>query len=296
MTFVGDIDEVAPELILRVDDEKRAYVELDDGDFEYSGSEQPSSSCSSWRKWRLWWWVKLIFLILCLVVIAGVCIQWVGPYFMDKDIIPVISWETRTFTNAELAIIIFASVAIFPSLLLPSTPSMWVAGITFGYGFGFMLIMAGVAVGVSLPFFIGSLFHHRIQLLLEKHPKRASIIKIAGEGTWFSQFKSVLLIRISPFPYIIYNYCAVATSVKYFPYLLGSLFGIVPEVFIAIYTGIFIQTLADASHNRHSLSASQILVNAAGFCATIATTIICTAYAKKKLKALHNEDEQLLLA
>ncbi|CAM8885050.1 unnamed protein product [Rhodiola kirilowii] len=292
MTFVGDIDEVVPEVILTVHDGKGVYVQIDD----YSGSQEPSSTCSCWKRWNVWRWVKLIFLFLCLVVVAGVCINWVGPYFMDKDIIPFISWETKTFTSTELAIIVFASVALFPSLLLPSTPSMWVSGITFGYGFGFLLIMAGVAVGVSLPFFFGSLFHHKIQVFLENHPKRASVIRIAGEGTWFSQFKSVLLIRISPFPYIIYNYCAVATRVKYFPYLLGSLLGIVPEVFIAIYTGIFIHTLADASHHRHSLSASQILVNAAGFCATIATTVVCTAYAKKKLKALHSEDEQPLLA
>lgn len=41
---------------------------------------------------------------------------------------------------------------------------MWVAGMTFGYGYGFLLIMSGVAIGVSLPFFIGSLFHHKIQV------------------------------------------------------------------------------------------------------------------------------------
>ena len=71
---------------------------------------------------------------------------------------------------------------------------------------------------------------------LEKYPKRASILRAAGEGNWFHQFRAVALIRISPFPYIIYNYCAVATNVKYGPYIMGSLVGIVPEIFVAIYT------------------------------------------------------------
>jgi uncharacterized membrane protein YdjX (TVP38/TMEM64 family) len=71
---------------------------------------------------------------------------------------------------------------------------------------------------------------------LEKYPKRASILRSAGEGNWFHQFRSVALIRISPFPYIIYNYCAVATNVKYGPYILGSLVGIVPDIFVSIYT------------------------------------------------------------
>ncbi|EYU23203.1 hypothetical protein MIMGU_mgv1a022186mg [Erythranthe guttata] len=93
-----------------------------------------------------------------------------------------------------------------------------------------------MAIGVSIPYFIGSLFYHRIHVWLERYPKRASIVKLAGEGSCFNQFRAVDLIRISPFPYVIYNYCAVATDVKYVPYLLGTLVGIVPEIFVALYT------------------------------------------------------------
>lgn len=71
---------------------------------------------------------------------------------------------------------------------------------------------------------------------MEKYPKRASIIRLAGEGGWFDQFRAVALIRVSPFPYIIYNYCAVATNVKYGPYIFGSVLGNVPDVLVAIYT------------------------------------------------------------
>lgn len=81
-----------------------------------------------------------------------------------QELMPIINWETTTFSDPVLAVVIFGSVALFPTLLLPSTPSMWVAGMTFGYGLGFLLIVAGVAVGVSLPYFIGSLFHHKIQV------------------------------------------------------------------------------------------------------------------------------------
>ncbi|KAL6968938.1 hypothetical protein U1Q18_047217, partial [Sarracenia purpurea var. burkii] len=129
---------------------------------------------------------------------------------------------------------------------------------------------------------------------LEKYPKKASILRLAGEGNWFNQLRAVALIRISPFPYIIYNYCAVATHVKYGPYLLGSLIGMVPEVFIAIYTGIFIRTLADASHHPQSLSAPQIIFNVLGFFAMVATTVFITMYAKGRLKKLQGEDELLL--
>ncbi|KAK9276637.1 hypothetical protein L1049_006173 [Liquidambar formosana] len=306
MTYDDGGDEVVPELKLRMGDGNGDYVKLrplEERDCEAEGygceGEEPSSSsssssASSGRGWCLWWWVKMFFLFACLAVLAGAFLKWVGPYLMDKEVIPILNWETTTFSTPVLVVVIFASVALFPTLLLPSSPSMWVAGMTFGYGLGFLLIMAGVVVGVSLPYFIGSLFYHKIQGWLEKYPKKASLIRLAGEGNWFNQFRAVALIRISPFPYIIYNYCAVATNVKYGPYILGSLVGMVPEIFVAIYTGILIRTLADASHDRHTLSAPQIIFNVVGFCATVATTIVFTVYAKRQLKALHKDEELLL--
>lgn len=83
---------------------------------------------------------------------------------MLQEIIPIINWEAETFSTPVLAVFVFASVALFPSLFLPSSPSMWLAGMTFGYGFGFLLIISAVAIGVSLPYFTGSLFYHKIQV------------------------------------------------------------------------------------------------------------------------------------
>ncbi|KAA8522305.1 hypothetical protein F0562_012978 [Nyssa sinensis] len=301
MTYaVNDEDDgVVPELKMRMADGNGNYVKFRESDgcegegFD-GGAAQPNSSASGiW--WSLWWWARAVLLLTFLGVLAAVFLKWVGPFFMDKEVIPIINWETRTFSKPVLAILLFLSVALFPTVLLPSTPSMWVVGMTFGYGFGFLLIIAGAAVGVSLPYFVSYLFHQKIQRWLKKYPNKASIIRLAGEGGWFNQFRAVALIRISPFPYIIYNYCAVATHVKYGPYLLGSLVGMVLEIFVAIYTGILIQTLADASHDQHSLSAPQIIFTVAGFCATVITTVMITVYAKRRLKELQKEEEPLLL-
>ncbi|KAL2547448.1 SNARE associated Golgi protein family [Forsythia ovata] len=282
-----------------IEEPRGDYVKLEEG-FDGRAQEEASSSSGcdgggdgGWC-WSLWWWLKLILVVTFLGVLAAVIFKWVGPFFMDKEIIPIIHWEMETFSTQVLALLVFGSVALFPILLLPSTPSMWVAGMTFGYGYGFLLTIGAVAIGVSLPYFIGFLFHHKIQMWLERYPKKASIIRLAGEGNWFNQFRAVALIRISPFPYVIYNYSAVATNITYGPYFLGSLAGMVPEVFVALYTGILIKTLADASHDQHSLSASQIIFNTVGFCITLATTVIITLYAKKRLKELRREDHLLL--
>ncbi|XP_057524474.1 uncharacterized protein LOC130804152 isoform X1 [Amaranthus tricolor] len=239
-------------------------------------------------------WMKLFFLFVFLGGLALVIFKWLGPFFMDKGIIPILNWERSSFSTPHLALLVFVTVSLFPTIFLPSTPSMWVAGMTFGYGFGFLLIMPAVIIGVSLPYLVGSLFHHKIQCWMERYPKKASLIRLAGGGGWLDQFQAVALIRISPFPYIIYNYCAYATGVSYGPYILGSVLGMVPDVLVAIYTGILIKTLADASNEKHSLSAQQIVMNVVGFAATVATTIICTILAKKRLKTMPIEDEPLL--
>ncbi|MBA0825442.1 hypothetical protein Goarm_022023 [Gossypium armourianum] len=304
MTFNDDNNddeggEVVPELKLRVEgdddgNEKRVSLRqrlLEECEAEENNSLLQEPGFSSQSRRSIWYWIKLGILLTFLGLLVAVFLKWVGPFFMDKELMPLIKWEMATFSTPMLAVLIFASVALFPTIFLPSSPSMWVAGMAFGYGFGFLLIISAAAVGVSLPFFIGSLFLHRIRGWLEKYPKKAAFLRAAGGGNWLHQFKAVALIRLSPFPYILYNYCAVATHVEYGPYILGSLVGMVPEIFISIYTGTLIQTLADASQERHGLSAVQILLNVGGFLITLLAIIVFTVYAKRQLRKLQREEE-----
>lgn len=303
-----DPNAAVRELKLRIDEEKDGcsydvlrrcddHHDVGSSESDCSGLEHSSDSEPATPRSRYGFFckcVKVFFLAAFSGVLAFVIFKWVGPFFMDKGIIPLIKWERSTFTPPVLACILFTTVALFPTIILPSTPSMWVAGMTFGYGYGFLLIMSAVVFGVSLPYFIGSLIHDKIQGWLQRYPKNESLIRLAGEGGWFDQFRAVVLIRISPFPYILYNYCAVATKVKYGPYILGSILGMVPDVLVAIYTGILIKTLADASGAQHSLSAQEIIVNVVGFSITVATAVFCTIFAKRRLNDMPIEEEPLL--
>ncbi|KAK6239964.1 hypothetical protein QUC31_005433 [Theobroma cacao] len=235
--------------------------------------------------------LSLIAICISLAILAILAIKYIGPFALRKQVVvPVIKWEAVMFNSFELVIIIFASLVLFPILCLPSTPSMWVAGMTFGYGNGFLLVMAGVSVGVSLTYFLGSIFHRKIHRLLERHPKHASILRLAGEGNWFHQFQAVTLIRISPLPYIIFNYAVVATNVNYSPYLLGTLVGMVPEVFIALYSGILIRSIAEATQDKRTLSTRQIIFNIVGFCASLMATVFIGIYTKRRLDQQHEEE------
>jgi uncharacterized membrane protein YdjX (TVP38/TMEM64 family) len=78
---------------------------------------------------------------------------------------PIIRWEARSFARPVLALVIIASLALFPVVFLPSGPPMWLTGIVFGYVLGFLIIMAGITIGMSIPYCIGSLFRDRLNVM-----------------------------------------------------------------------------------------------------------------------------------
>ncbi|KAM7277319.1 hypothetical protein ACFE04_019185 [Oxalis oulophora] len=265
---------------------------IDDDVVGLLGQSNPSTTfiITNFKSWK--WWLKLFLFGIFLGVFAFVVYKWVGAFFMDKIVVPVLNWEMATFSPLGLAITIVVSMALFPIILLPSTPSMWMAGMKFGYGFGFLLIMAGIALGSSFTFFIGSLFSNKIRGWLRKHPKQASVLRLAGEGDWLHQFKAVTLIRVSPFPYILFNYAVVATDVHYWPYIFGSVVGMVPDSLIALYSGILLRSLADHSEDKTTLTTQQIIFNVTGFCVAVAATVTIGIYTKRELNRL-DEVEKL---
>ncbi|KAL5056383.1 hypothetical protein RYX36_037065 [Vicia faba] len=195
-------------------------------------------------------------------------------------------WEATAFGRPVLALVLIASLALFPALLIPSGPSMWLAGMIFGYGLGFVIIMVGTTIGMVLPYLIGLKFRNLIHQWLEKWPQNAAMIRLAGEGSWFHQFQVVALFRVSPFPYTIFNYDVVVTDMKFWPYLSGSIAGMVPEAFLYIYSGGLIKTLADAQYGKHRLTTVEIIYNIISFIIAVITIVGFTVYAKRSLNKL----------
>ncbi|KAH7439578.1 hypothetical protein KP509_04G067600 [Ceratopteris richardii] len=203
-------------------------------------------------------------------------------------------WEANTFSRPVLAFILVASLALLPIFLVPSGPSMWLAGMIFGYGLGFLIIMSGMSVGVSVPFYIARrLFHARIQNWIQKWPKRAALIRIADQGGWFQQFRVLLVLRLSPIPYALFNYAIATTNVKYGPYICSSVLILIPESFITIYSGRLLKTLAEIKSSKRHLTPLQIAYNIIGFCLAVSVTIGVTIYGKRALQELEIKEQAM---
>ncbi|KAL6514736.1 hypothetical protein OROGR_020315 [Orobanche gracilis] len=248
--------------------------------------ESDAESQTQSRRKVLIWWIK--FVIWCSITLTFllVFVKWAVPFLVEKVLYPLLQWEATAFGRPVLALVLVASLALFPVFLIPSGPSMWLAGMIFGYGLGFVIIMAGTTIGMILPYLIGLLFRDRIHQWLKRWPERAAMVRLAGEGSWFHQFKMVALFRISPFPYTIFNYAIVVTSMRFWPYLCGSVAGMIPEAFIYIYSGRLIRTLADVQYRNQHMTVVEIVYNIVSFIVAVITTVAFTIYAKRTLNGL----------
>ena len=79
-------------------------------------------------------------------------------------LLPMMQWEATAFGRPVLGVVLVASLAFFPVFLIPSGPSMWLAGMIFGYGIGFVIIMIGTTIGMIFPYLVGLLFRDRIHV------------------------------------------------------------------------------------------------------------------------------------
>jgi uncharacterized membrane protein YdjX (TVP38/TMEM64 family) len=202
-------------------------------------------------------------------------------------IIPLLVWESKEFTRPVLAVVLVFSMAIFPIFLFPSGPSMWLTGMVFGYGLGFLIIMVGTTIGQTFPYWIGRwALHNRIQTWLQKYPKKAAVLQVAEQGGWVHQARTIALLRVSPFPYPLFNYAVTATKIKFAPYIGGSILGMIPEAFITIYSGKLLSTLAEAQNHKRAFTPVEIAYNVVGACVALTIAITGTLYGRRALQEL----------
>ncbi|CAA6663687.1 unnamed protein product [Spirodela intermedia] len=193
----------------------------------------------------IFWWIKV--LSGCLLLMIS-CI-----------IFPIMKWEATSFGRPALAFILVGSLALFPVILVPSGPSMWLAGMIFGTAEAMAKVRRRDSAG--------------------------------GEGGWFHQFRVVAIFRVSPFPYTIFNYAVAVSNLGFGPYFCGSIAGMVPEAFLYIYSGRLMRTLVDAKYGNYSMTTVEIVSNVISFVVAVVTTVAFTVYAKRALDALEKADE-----
>jgi uncharacterized membrane protein YdjX (TVP38/TMEM64 family) len=133
--------------------------------------------------------------------------------------------------------VVFILVYALAVLFVPATPFTIAGAVIFGKFYGMIYNLAADTLGASLSFFLGRYFLHGMArgFLQTRLPWLDR--KTAQEG-----FSVVFYLRIFWFPFIVLNYAAGATRIRFRDYFLGTFLGLLAPVFLFTY---FVGALRD---------------------------------------------------
>ena len=126
--------------------------------------------------------------------------------------------------------VVFVLIYTLGILLLPATPFAIAGAVIFGKFHGMLYNLAADTLGASISFYLGRYFLHGIARGFLETRMPWLDRKATEEG-----FSVIFYLRIFWFPFIVLNYAAGATRIRFRDYLLGTVLGLIPPVFIFTY-------------------------------------------------------------
>lgn len=144
------------------------------------------------------------------------------------------------------------------ALVLPATPFTAAGSFIFGKYAGAGLNVLGVALGASLGFFLGRYFLRDLARSFLTGRLAELDRKAERHG-----FPVVFYLRIVWFPFIVLNYAAGATSIRFRDYFLGTFFGTLPAVLITSFFFGGLKDILAAYRGPADLVRADILIPAA---------------------------------
>jgi uncharacterized membrane protein YdjX (TVP38/TMEM64 family) len=125
---------------------------------------------------------------------------------------------------------LFIVVYTLGVLFLPATPFTIAGAVIFGKFHGMLYNLAADTLGASISFYLGRYFLHGIARGFLETRMPWLDRKAVEDG-----FSVIFYLRIFWFPFIVLNYAAGATRIRFRDYLLGTVLGLLPPVFIFTY-------------------------------------------------------------
>ena len=194
-------------------------------------------------------WIKLgvlAFLIIGLgwiVKALGIDLAQISPERVREFVLSFGVWAPAVY------LLVYAQ----PIIPLPASIVTITAGLAFGPWWGTLAAVGGAAARAYLQFFVARLLGREAVSKLLKGKVAALDQKIGENG-----FKTVLLVRLIPnFPYDVQNYGLGFSQVRFGPYALATLLGILPASFALVYLG---HSITDPKHLWKLVLATVLMV------------------------------------
>ncbi|PLR99289.1 TVP38/TMEM64 family protein [Bacillus sp. T33-2] len=169
--------------------------------------------------------MKQYFVILLMIVIA------VFGYFEKDTLLAVI--EANGPTAIPVSIMLVGLLVFFPVIPYPLLAGL--IGSIFGVWQGLGISLVGIAIGTLIMFSMARYgFQNWAQKTLEKYPKAKEYENLFNQNA----FLGILIVRIIPvIPSPVVNILCGVSTVSWMKFLVASLIGKLPAVFIFTFAG-----------------------------------------------------------
>ena len=126
--------------------------------------------------------------------------------------------------------VLFVLIYTIGALFLPATPFTIAGAVIFGKFPGMLYNLVADTLAASISFYLGRYLLHGVARGFLETRMPWLDRKAAEEG-----FPAVFYLRIFWFPFIVLNYAAGATRIRFRDYFFGTVLGVLPAVFISTY-------------------------------------------------------------
>lgn len=169
----------------------------------------------------------------------GGAVAVIGCLLAAWSLLPIAAWieAFRNWVQQQGLVghVVFILAYVVATVVLaPASALTLAAGVAFGLA-GFPTVIIGATLGAGAAFLIGRyVARDWVERQLAGNPTFKAIDKAIESEGW----KIVGLMRLSPLvPFNLQNYFFGATKVGFWPYLVTSLFGIMPGTLLYVWIG-----------------------------------------------------------
>lgn len=231
--------------------------------------------------------IKLLVLIL--VVAAGFAVfrytplsEYTTPAKLQAFFISITGfwWAPLVY----IAVYAAGAVVAAPGLLLTI-----LGGLTFGTLKGTVYVILGANIGASLAFGMARALGRDFVANRVKGPIDAIDRQLRNQG-----FLRVLQLRMIPIiPFNILNYACGLSGVRYLHYMLGTLFGMIPAIFVYVYSAAALAQLyfagAGAQDEAAQAAARTTALTNVGISVALLVIVSFVPYIYRRIKGASNQ-------
>jgi uncharacterized membrane protein YdjX (TVP38/TMEM64 family) len=184
--------------------------------------------------------------------------------------------------HQPLSVIVFAIAlaALGGFALVPTYANSLLGGFTFGFPIGFPAVMAGLGGAAMIGYALAHrIVGDRVSRVIHEHPKWELVRNALVGGSTRHVILIVTLLRLSPvLPFETTNVLLASCEVRAFPFLIGTLIGVLPRTAAIVFVASRVRRWEDLS------SAGGRWMIVLGIVGTIIGAVIITIVSKHALK------------